>query len=88
MTCVCHSFRFYDSCSYSYLFSLLCNVPLDSDLILLLEEVFRSFPVSAVLKTVLSNFSNVALGAFAKNFPEVKLLVPVCVYVTHVLSPS
>ena len=52
-----------------YLFSLLCNIPLDNDLILLPREVLGHFQGSAVLKSVLSNFSNVALGAFAQEFP-------------------
>ena len=83
MTCFCHSLRFHDLCSYRYLFSLLCNIPLDNDLILLPREVLGHFQGSAVLKSVLSNFSNVAHGAFAQEFPWVKLPVPVCVYMSH-----
>ena len=47
------------------------------------EEVLGHFQCSAILKSVLSNFSNVALGAFAQEFPWVKLLVPVCVSMSH-----
>ena len=86
VTCFCPSLCFYDSCSYSYLFSLLCNIPLAKDIILLLREVLGHFQCSATLKSVLINFSNVALGAFAQEFPWVKLLVPVCVSMSHMSS--